>query len=288
MGSRWRTDPRYGNQLTMAIELAALKTAYSKADPPPEKVKPVPIDLIRHACNHLPKDFRGQAIANALIVGFFWLLRPGEYTYCSKYNHPIRLQDTTLQTRTGFANAVSAPISTIPNSHGVVLNFPNQKNQRKNDPVTHGDTTDPVLSPVQAITRQVLHLREHNAPPQTPLYSYYQQGTLKQVTARDLTTALRSSCSAIGAKFGLTPKDISVRALRNGGCVALIRAGVDPLQARLMGRWRSWSMLEYLQETSLDTSSFAQRMLDSGSYVIPRHQFLPQDVLSIAQPYILD
>ena len=288
VGSRWRSDPRYGDQLTMALELTQLHRAHSKADPPPHKVKPIPIDIVRWASQHTPNTPKGRAISNAIIVGYFWLLRPGEYTYCRKYNHPIRLQDTTLRTATSFLNGASAPPTVIPTASHVTLNFPDQKNGEKEAPVTHGDTSDSLLSPVQAVLRQVLHLRQHQAPPTTPLYSYYNRGKFHPVTAQDLTTALRSACSAIGAKFGLTPKDISVRALRNGGCVALIRAGVDPLQARLMGRWRSWAMLEYLQQSSIDTTPFAQQMLDSGSYVIPRHQTLPTDVLDQARPYLDD
>ena len=187
-------------------------------------------------------------------------------------------------------NCASAPPPIIPTASQVVLSFPDQKNGEKATPVTHGNTSDSLLSPVQAVLRQVLrqvlHLRQHNAPPTTPLYSLYARGKFHPVTAQDLTTALRSACSAIGAKVGLTPKDISVRALRNGGCVALIRAGVDTLKARLLGHWKSWSMLEYLKQTSIGISSFAQQMLDSGSYVIPRHQTLPTDVLDQPRPYL--
>jgi hypothetical protein len=93
-----------------------------------------------------------------------------------------------------------------------------------------------------------------------------------------ITTALRASVSIIGPSLGITSCDISARALRAGGCMALIRGGVDPLQARLMGRWESWCMIEYLLVDALDTSPFAAKMLIGGEYEIPRHQTLPADV----------
>jgi hypothetical protein len=136
------------------------------------------------------------------------------------------------------------------------------------------------------VRNQVLHLRAHNASPDTPLYSYYHRGASHLVTARAVTAALRSSCKAIGRSLGISPRDISARALRNGGCVSMIRANIDPMEARLMGRWRSWSMIEYLQSRSLDTRRYAQRMFDSGTYIIPNHQTLPTDVLLRAQKYL--
>ena len=291
MGSRWRTDPRYGDHLTQHLELILQRRSYSKSDPPPEKVKPLPVPLIRHACANQPNTPQGRATSSALINGYFYLLRPGEYVKSSSAPadaHPFRLQDTTFHAPTGPVNGATGSVARLKQATQITMNFPDQKNQDKDQPITHGDTADPVLSPLKAVLSQVLHLRKHKAPPTTPLYTYYVQNKPHQVTARDLTNTLRRSCSIMGAPLGLQPTDISVRALRNGGCVALIRAGVDPLEARLMGRWRSWAMVEYLQAQSLDSTGYAQRMLDAGTYVIPRHQFLPKDVHSKAQPYVIE
>ena len=106
----------------------------------------------------------------------------------------------------------------------------------------------------------------------------FHNGRWTKVTASMITTALRASCSIVGPSLGITPSDISARALRAGGCMALIRGGVDPLQARLMGRWVSWCMIEYLLVDGLATSPFAAQMLTGGEYEIPRHQTLPVDV----------
>lgn len=270
----------------MHLELAHLSRSYSNKDPPPEKVKPIPIQLLRHACQHATTPF-AKARSNLSVVGYFYLLRPGEYTFSRRHNFPICLQDVTVQTPTGFVNAATAPIASIRKGTNVLYNFPHQKNGTKGQAIGHGDTDDPLLSPVQATIRQVLMLRQHKAPPTTPLYTYYDDSSKPCViTASDITKQLKLSCAAIGASLGIQPKDISARALRNGGCVALIRAGVDPLIAKMIGRWRSWAMVEYLQASSLDTTHYAQRMLQAGSYTIPTHQKLPQDVQSLVQPYI--
>ena len=61
--------------------------------------------------------------------------------------------------------------------------------------------------------------------------------------------------------------------------MALLRAGIDPVDIRLQGRWESWAMLEYLHKDAVDTTSFANAMLMNGSYTIASHASLPQDTL---------
>ena len=54
-----------------------------------------------------------------------------------------------------------------------------------------------------------------------------------------ITAALRSSCTAIGDTVGLKPGDISARALRAGGAMALLLGKVDYATIQLIGCW--WS-----------------------------------------------
>lgn len=264
----------------MDRRLTNMARAYRKADPPPHKVKPIPIQLVLHCVLALQGTALGRCMANLLVMGYFYLLRPGEYTYDKANNHPFRLCDATFNTHRGLLNAAVAAPRQLQSASQVLLNFTTQKNMEKDQAIAHGDTNDPLLSPVKAVRRQVLHLRQHKAPPTTPLHTVYlPDGTTTCVTARMLTNALRASCKAIGPTLGIQSRDISVRALRAGGCMALMRAGVDSSIARLLGRWKSWAMIEYLRQSSLDTTSYAGLMLKHGRFTIPTHQHLPADVL---------
>jgi hypothetical protein len=80
---------------------------------------------------------------------------------------------------------------------------------------------------------------------------------MRLINAQHVTDILRSSCKQIGASLGIKPEDISARALRAGGMMALVHAGIDPYLIRLYGRWKSWAMLEYLRRSATDTSDFA-------------------------------
>ena len=275
-------DPRLMDGGAEYVGLNRQRKAYRKADPPPTKVKPIPVTLVEHAVHaHQDTEFR-RAVADLLIVGFFFLLRPGEHAYTKENNHPFRLQDVSFDTSQGTANAVLITPAALQTAIRVHLNFTTQKNGVPNEAITHGDTVDCFLSPMKAVRRRVQHLRAAGAPPDTPLHAVYLPGgSTLRVASGDLTKALRASCTAIGASLGLKYSDISARALRAGGAMALLRANVDSTTLRMVGRWKSWAMLEYLHRTALTTDDFATRMLTHGRFHITTHEFLPTDVLPL-------
>ena len=41
---------------------------------------------------------------------------------------------------------------------------------------------------------------------------------------------------------------VPARALQVGGAMALFTAGIDPVNIRLQGQWKSWAMMEYLHK----------------------------------------
>ena len=123
--------------------------------------------------------------------------------------------------------------------------------------------------------------RQIGAPPDTPLHMVHN----KPITSSQVTKALRAACQAIGQELNVRPSDISARALRAGGAMALLRAKIDPVEIKMVGRWRSWAMLRYLHQQGLDTLPFANQMLQMGHFQISSHSPLPSDVASIISKY---
>ena len=276
-------DPRFTAQGLRVVALKNQATSYSKADPPPEKVKPIPIPLVRHTVSNLQADDFSQATADLLIVGFFYLLRPGEHCFNADNNKPFRLRDVSFRIPDvcpPTQNAATVDLSLLDRATHVLLTFTNQKNGRKGEAVTHGTTPDPMLCPLRAVARRVTHLRRNAAPADTPLHTVIAPSGNRRIGATHLSTALRQSCRAIGPSLGLRGNHISARALRAGGAMALLRAGVDSTETRIIGRWKSWAMLEYLHQSAFDTTTFATRMLTGGDYVLSEHAVLPDDVAS--------
>ena len=285
------SDPRKDALGSFDLELKHLYKAYSKEDPPPERVKPVPIQLAQHAALRLQNLATPlhAAVADLLITGFFFLLRPGEHTYTTTDHTPFRLRDVSFNTSTGTTlNAAAIPLTHLRGTFSspirsvitaVHLNFTTQKNGIKDEAITHSSTEDPLMCPLKAIARRVLHLRHHHAHPDTPLHTVFLTSALAQVTSHHITTALKLSCSAIGPSIGICHRDISVRALRAGGAMALLRSGISATDTRLFGRWRSWAMLHYLHRSQTTTTTFASKMLHGGQFTIAQHATLPEDVI---------
>ena len=278
-------DPRKNASGAFHLALKQLYTSYTKADPAPDRVKPIPLQLIRVAALALQTTVFSKAVADLLIIGFFFLLRPGEHTYLLRDNTPFRLEDVSFVYRNITYNAATAPLPTIRAATATHLNFTNQKNGIKDEALTHHDNPEPLLSPLKAIKRRVLHLRQHQAPRHTPLHTVFVGRTPQQVTSQHLTTALRSACKAVGRSLGIQCADISARALRAGGAMALLRAGVSSTNTRMFGRWRSWAMLHYLHRSQTTTQHYATQMLQGGVFTIARHAKLPADILPLLQSF---
>ena len=70
--------------------------------------------------------------------------------------------------------------------------------------------------------------------------------------------------------------------------MALLRAGVDPLVIRMVGRWKSWAMTHYLHRTATSTNDFAAQMLASGHFAITTHPALPANTATIVAPLLTE
>ena len=168
------------------------------------------------------------------------------------------------------------------------LLFAMQKNSEHGKTVTQGDASSVLLSLARALIHRICHLRSVNAPVDTPICTAFVDGVPTRVTSSALTAALCTSCSAIGNSLGLRPRDISARALRAGGAMVLLQAGINPLVIRMVGRWKSWAMMRYLHQTATSTSEFAARMLISGNFAITTHPTLPADTTTVVAPLLTE
>ena len=107
--------------------------AWKKEDPPPKRVKPVPVQVIRRIafiaqhsnCEHQ------KAIADMIILAFFFLLRPGEYTDTSTRTRnpdkaPFRLGDVQLFVGNTRLDILRAPAAVLLTATFASLTFNDQ------------------------------------------------------------------------------------------------------------------------------------------------------------------
>ena len=254
--------------------------AWKKADPPPSRVKPIPIAVLRRICAVAralpPNSFFLEAIADMIIIAFFFLLRPGEYTDSPSDTTPFTLGDVQLFIGPTRINLDTATDGEILMARSASLTFTTQKNGVPNEVIKLGRSGDPYCCPTLAIIRRVLHLRSNKAPPHTPLARVYlASGTTRSVKPSDITSHLRCAVRFLGFGLGFTADEVSARSLRAGGAMALLVSKVDTDIIQLLGRWRSDEMLRYLHLTAEPIMrDFATKMLNAD-YTISPHQLVP-------------
>ena len=253
--------------------------AYSKKDPPPNRVKPVPIMVIRRifAVAQASNDPFIQGTADMIGLAFFFLLRPGEYTDSPSDTSPFWFSDVQMwigQQRLDLRTASAAQLST---ATFCSLTFRDQKNAVRGEVIGLGHSGDPLFSPPRILARRILHLRAHNAPNDTPLARIYNHQHFSSVKPNDITTALRNAITYLTpASLGFLPSDVSARCLRAAGANALLCASVDTDVIRLLGRWRSDEMLRYLHlQAAPLMHDFAKKMLSGGTFTLIPNQLVP-------------
>ena len=256
-------------------------------DTPASRVKPIPLPLVQHLYATATSDLT-YAIADIAIIGFFFLLRPGEHTAASPGSdtQPFTLQDVAFRIGGLALPASLMDPDTIPFATFATLQFTRQKNGVENEVVGHARSGHSTICPVLALTRRAAHLRLHNATPNTPLCTVYQANTAPiLISSSILTTHLRRAATVLFPTLGLASSDISARALRAGGAMALLCAKVDPDIIKLIGRWRSDQMLRYLHlQAYPQMHTFSNLMLSGGQFRSIDANTLPPQITNLLPP----
>ena len=254
-------------------------SAWKKQDPPPNRVKPVPIRVIRSISfiAQASQDPLVRGINDMITIAFFFLLRPGEYTATKSDTQPFDFKAVQLFLGEQRLDLRTASTQTIHAATFASLTFDKQKNGVEGEVIGLARSGDPFLCPVKALARRVLHLRQHNVLPSTPLATVYTITHTKiNITPSMITSTLRNHVTIIGPALGFIPSDVSVRCLRAAGANALLAADIDTCIIRLIGRWRSDEMLRYLHVQSKELmKDYSARMLHSGDFTLIPNQVVP-------------
>jgi len=262
-------DPRLNAAGRIDFRLQRQLSCYSRQDPPPNRVKPIPVPLLMYSLTAAlaSAHFSLHAAANMMTLAFFFLLRPGEYTGAASDSTPFRFQDVTLLSGNTKLPIFTAPLTVLDTATFVTLEFTTQKNGVRGEVIGLARSGNPTFCPVLTMIRQIKHLRLHHAPPATPLATYYHNDRPQRVTSAEITNLLRSATRLTSHLYGFNSRNISARSLRASGAMALLCAHIDTDIIRLIGRWRSDEMLRYLHVQAKPVMrNFSSRMLSGGSY----------------------
>ena len=273
-----KPDPRLTSTGNIDFRIQRMLSSYKKKDPPPNRVKPIPVQVLRRimAVAHAAPTPANLAIADMCSIAFFYLLRPGEYTVSPSESTPFRLCDVQLRIGNRRLDLLLATDADIRSATFATLTFTTQKNGVRGEVIGLSRSGNPQLCPVISLCNRILHARAHNADLTTPIARYFDRGRWHNVTSTHISTTLKAAVTFLGPTLGFLASDVSARSLRAAGAMALLCAHVDTDIIRLVGRWRSDEMLCYLHVQAEPTMrGFSARMLQHGSFVLLPNNDVP-------------
>jgi hypothetical protein len=267
-------DPRLDQHGNLDIRLTSLLRAWAKADPPRHHVKPLPLSVLAQAWAkaHAIPTLAAVASAQMLALGFFFLLRPGEYL--GKPPPPpvlrplFRVGDIQLWIGSRVLNTFQCTDAELLSATFVTFTFTEQKKGVRYATIGHGRSGHPHLCPVLVVAARLQSLRTAGAEALTPLNAVCPSPTalFRFISASDLTQRIRAAV-VLHPDPAYTVADVSVRSTRAGGAMALLCAGVDGNRLRMIGRWRSDEMYRYLHvQAQPGMNCLAAAMLRGGDF----------------------
>jgi hypothetical protein len=237
-----------------------------------------------------------ERIIHLCVIGFFWLLRPGEFVYNSfapapnkgTRSRPFRLSELYFaKTSATGRTPVRSTALTVhdANLSHAGLGFADQKNGQKGERMFHspsGQSVCPVHS-LQTIALQILKgggTASTRGNANTLVHQIYDREPLKKdpgwthLTSAHIKVALRLAAADCESQTGIPAKEINSKSLRPGGATALLCSNVDKNITSLIGRWRSDAIDTYFRTGTVNfTEGFSKRMVANGRYIFhPYHQ----------------
>lgn len=247
----------------MDFRLTRLISGWKRSDGGAKRQRPLPKELLTTAYRlaQLPTATLAiQAMNRLMWLGFFFLLRPGEYLSKSSAQFPFKLKQVFFRIGSSEYHADTIPIHLLEDEKRLTfagLQFDMQKNGVPDEKIGLG-TANEDINPVAILANIVLALRQQQQQQttgDTPLYIYYDEtNTQRKITDRLMTKYLRGISLSVP-----TAQLPSIGALRCTGATALLEGGVDTSLIKLLGRWRSDEVFRYLHTQS---EPMMQRLTD--------------------------
>lgn len=229
MASLGAKDPRKDTTGALDFCLQRMYHVYTRNNPPPHRVKPILISLIRHLAERNLAPYATpeyNAITDMVIIAFFFLLLPGEYTGSSRDDTLFQFANIQLFCGEHTLDHLTNSDHTLLTATSASLTFTMQKNGIQGKIVNHGLSGHPLMCPVQALAWRINNLRSH-ASPTTIIAAYLHDNKLHTVTGALITATLKCTAAICGPEYGFHPSDITAHSLRAGGAMALFNSDVD-------------------------------------------------------------
>ena len=122
-------DPRMVSTVNIYGRLQLKFRCYYRQDPSPSRLKPIPVQVLRQmACAAAASNDQDlHSVPEMIIISFFFLLRPGEYTCTKSDSAKFRLSDVTFNVGRTVFDTATAIDNELAAATFVMLIFTTQK-----------------------------------------------------------------------------------------------------------------------------------------------------------------
>ena len=186
---------------------------FGKEDPPTIKKLPIEVDIPEYIslCSlRAAASERTKAIADLILIAFYYLLRVGEYTTKGERNTTKQTVQFQFKHITFFKHDAMGRLQQLPRSasdddilsaHSATLRLENQKNGWKGVCIHQETNGDLYHCPVRALGRRYVHIRKHTNDTSTCLSSYFETSSTStrraDVTDKNIRSELKLAAIAL-------------------------------------------------------------------------------------------
>ena len=171
---------------------------------------------------------------------------------------------------------MTAPYATIHATTFGTLTFATQKNRLRGEVIGQSGSEYLTIFPVLWIIRRIIHLRQHTPSLTTPLSRCFHDRKTVGVSPTSITSTLRDEVIFLGTEsIEFLLSNIFARFLRSVGTNALLIVNIDTAIIRMIGRWKSDVMFQYLHlQAEPSLRDYSRKILTEGNFTLPPNQFV--------------
>ena len=256
-------NPR-DNKLTLERHLRGIKALRGATD----AKEPLPAEAFRYILEHTRRAaLMTRAVALAIVIGFFWLLRCNEFAAISKREMSDAI---LLRQDVSFFSRGRLCAWHYPYVDAVELHIRGSKTDQRRQGcrrMQHA-SGDEGLCPVKCMVEWFASTEGSAIPAQAPLFSVPigPTGSEWSVVTRDMVTLLMKG---VAVEFQLKPQWVATHSIRISGATALLLAGVPPATVQIMGRWASNAFIAYTRYQAELMEGISKRMVETHYVVRP-------------------
>jgi hypothetical protein len=270
-------DPRKGlASPELGLAFTRLYHSYREEDPAPKPQLALPISVFQNimATEGASVHPKQKAMADLVVIAFFFLLRVGEYTPPSglRQTRTTQLRRKDMQFWKIQPDGVTSRLShlsTLPEllaADAVTITLDNQKNGQRDATLHHDALPTNPLCPVKACARRFIQIRTCDPTNSNAIISLYAPN--KHVSAQHMAGVIQQGAVRSMIWFqGYDLSRIGPHSLRASGAMQLALNGVPDSMIQKLGRWRSATWLQCLHgQISCLTKGLSSRMANPVLY----------------------